>query len=394
MTDDMLAQAAKMRADGLSYGRIGEMLGISKDEVRQAVESPAATVSTPSSTMLAPDVIRTDGGTQAREGTHNDTVLSYVDALREGAEFPALVVYYDGEHYWLADGFHRLAAWRAVGAAEVPATVRQGDRRDAVLCSVGANAAHGLQRTNADKRRAVQRMLEDPEWRNWSSRQIADACRVSHTMVNNIRAEAHDRAEAETPERDAPEPARGAAVEVPRGPEGTSTTAPEAPQGEADDARESPERLDDGADVRPASTMAESEPEGDVFDGAPEGEMMGDDIRAAIRSEYAGFTHSMLIEELVDLRLSMADLEEERSNLKGELDEAKRILSGSPDADRVAQAMAEAALYRNRMESTLRDLNKSLWRVRAYREALDALGVNPLTVLSEAAQEARGKRDA
>lgn len=46
--------------------------------------------------------------------------------------------------------------------------VRPGSQRDAILYSLGANAAHGRRRTNADKRRAVQRMLSDEEWSRWS----------------------------------------------------------------------------------------------------------------------------------------------------------------------------------------------------------------------------------
>ena len=36
-----------------------------------------------------------------------------------------------------------------------------GGLRDAILFSVGANAAHGLRRTNADKRRTVLLLWED-----------------------------------------------------------------------------------------------------------------------------------------------------------------------------------------------------------------------------------------
>lgn len=39
--------------------------------------------------------------------------------------------------------------------------------REAILFIVGANASHGLRRTNADKRRTVERLLADEEWRGW-----------------------------------------------------------------------------------------------------------------------------------------------------------------------------------------------------------------------------------
>lgn len=54
--------------------------------------------------------------------------------------------------------------------------------------AVGANAAHGLRRTNADKRRAVTMLLDDPESVQWSDREIAKACAVSHEFVRQQRA--------------------------------------------------------------------------------------------------------------------------------------------------------------------------------------------------------------
>ena len=58
-----------------------------------------------------------------------------------------------------------------------------------MLFSVGANATHGLRRTNDDKRRAVLTLLSDAEWSQWSDREIAKRCGVSPDTVGRIRAE-------------------------------------------------------------------------------------------------------------------------------------------------------------------------------------------------------------
>ena len=71
--------------------------------------------------------------------------------MSEGATFPAVLVFYDGQDYWLADGFHRIHAAHKAELTQIAVEVRQGSRREAVLYSVGANANHGLRRTNADK---------------------------------------------------------------------------------------------------------------------------------------------------------------------------------------------------------------------------------------------------
>lgn len=130
--------------------------------------------------------VLTDGGTQARDGLNPDTVQEYAAAMERGDEFPPVVAFYDGTDYWMGDGFHRSAAAEQSNR-EVPVEVRPGTRRDAILYAVGANSDHGLPRTNADKRRAVMTMLEDPEWSQWSNREIARRCRVDKNTVAKWR---------------------------------------------------------------------------------------------------------------------------------------------------------------------------------------------------------------
>lgn len=131
--------------------------------------------------------LRIDGGTQPRGAMDMIVVQEYADAITEGAAFPPVTVYYDGSAYWLADGFHRLAAYKRNGAHTIPADIRQGTQRDAVLHSVGANATHGLRRSNDDKRRAICTLLRDPEWRDWSDHEIARRTGTDAKTVGNVR---------------------------------------------------------------------------------------------------------------------------------------------------------------------------------------------------------------
>ena len=140
--------------------------------------------------MIRISDIRIDGGTQSRTEINEQTVAEYAEAMADpNTVFPPVVVYFDGQDYWLADGFHRIAAWQRIGREEIPADIRDGDRRMAILHSVASNSAHGLRRTNADKRHAVTILLEDPEWGCWSDREIARQCAVDHKTVAKVRAD-------------------------------------------------------------------------------------------------------------------------------------------------------------------------------------------------------------
>lgn len=132
--------------------------------------------------------IRTDGGTQPRTEIDEAVVAEYAEAMRAGAILPPVILFFDGVAFWLADGFHRYHAAVQAGLGALHGEVRTGTRRDAVLYSVGANASHGLRRTNADKRRAVTMLLQDDEWVQWSDSAIARQCGVSQPFVASVRA--------------------------------------------------------------------------------------------------------------------------------------------------------------------------------------------------------------
>ena len=140
--------------------------------------------------LLGIGVIRIDGGTQCRAEINQTKIYEYAELIESGVSFPAVRVFFDGLHYWLADGFHRYHAHRQAGQGSISADVEKGIARDALLYAIGANAEHGLPRTNADKRKAVQTMLDDFEWQDWSNAEIARHCKVSVTLVASMRGDA------------------------------------------------------------------------------------------------------------------------------------------------------------------------------------------------------------
>lgn len=133
--------------------------------------------------------IAIDGETQQREKINDEIVAEYTEAMRCGAKFPAVTLFFDGVQYWLADGFHRYHATTKVPALDILADVREGTKRDARLFSAGANGTHGQRLSNADKRRSVLVLLLDKEWSAWTNRDIAKHCHVSPAMVDKLRKE-------------------------------------------------------------------------------------------------------------------------------------------------------------------------------------------------------------
>ena len=131
--------------------------------------------------------IRTDGGTQIRWCIEESDVKRYAADMETGVKFPPVVVFYDGETYWLADGFHRVFAGRELGKKTIECTVKKGTLRDAMLYACGANTKHGLPRKNEDKRQAVETLLGDDEWSKWSNREIAKRCAVGEHLVRDVR---------------------------------------------------------------------------------------------------------------------------------------------------------------------------------------------------------------
>ena len=125
---------------------------------------------------------------QGRAGINPVTVDEYTSAIQAGSQFPPIEVFRHGGDYWLADGAHRIAAYRKARVSTVRAKVYQGGYRAALRRSFIANVKHGLRRTNADKVHTVSLVLADKEWSGLSSRQIAKMCGVSHPFVNRLRA--------------------------------------------------------------------------------------------------------------------------------------------------------------------------------------------------------------
>jgi len=145
---------------------------------------------------LVLEKIRLDGGTQPRAELRLDTISDYAEAMKGGAQFPPVVAFYDGTDYWLADGFHRLRAWKQTFPDEAIETdLRQGTRSDAQWYSYGANKEHdtaGTRRTTHDIGRAVLAALQHPRSASLSNELIAQHVGCSEKTVDRYAKKIRD----------------------------------------------------------------------------------------------------------------------------------------------------------------------------------------------------------
>lgn len=132
---------------------------------------------------LHPSEIHRDARLQPRAIIDPEQVERYLEAMRAGDAFPPVIVFADGQHNWLADGFTRTLAAEKLAAGDADADVSleawviPGHFRDAWMYSRGANAAHGYPRTRADLQRAIDSLLVDDECRGWTNERLAQIVR-------------------------------------------------------------------------------------------------------------------------------------------------------------------------------------------------------------------------
>jgi len=63
---------------------------------------------------------------QPSENLIEETVQAYIQQLNDGEQLPPVTVRFDGQNYFLQDGFHRVEALRRLGIETVQADISEG----------------------------------------------------------------------------------------------------------------------------------------------------------------------------------------------------------------------------------------------------------------------------
>jgi hypothetical protein len=131
--------------------------------------------------------IRRDGGTQGRVSLNQSVVEEYAELTRVGTEFPPVRVWFDGDNYWLSDGFQRVVAAEISGVAKISAEVFLGSLEDARWDCYAANSCHGVRRSRADLEAIIVRTLEHPKASRLSNREISRHLNIPESTLRRWR---------------------------------------------------------------------------------------------------------------------------------------------------------------------------------------------------------------
>lgn len=156
--------------------------------------------------VIAVASITKDQDMQQRLGKPNAEYLYELsEVVREAEErsegevqhpFVPIRVVWDGDKYWLFDGFYRTAAYEMANMPAINAEIYSGTREDAEIASYGQNSTHGLKRTNAEKRRTVVKALNNPALEKKTRIELAKICGVTRAYIYQIEKEMADDEES------------------------------------------------------------------------------------------------------------------------------------------------------------------------------------------------------
>jgi hypothetical protein len=114
-----------------------------------------------SSRTVSLDAVQCDKRFQPRvAGVSESLVNKYAWDMRRGDEFPPILVGKVANRLYVLDGFHRLEAARLAGVSAIRARLGSMREDTAVWLAVEANATHGKNLTQKDKRHCFKRYCD------------------------------------------------------------------------------------------------------------------------------------------------------------------------------------------------------------------------------------------
>lgn len=155
----------------------------------------------PTQKMVDVAKIDINGSPKVRAELHEEAVAEYAQAYRAKKPLPKPTLFeVEKDHYLVADGLHRIAAMTDAKIGLKPFDVFQGTYADCLKYALRANLAHGLRRTNSDKRAGVIAALQ--EFPKMSNGAISEIAAAGDDLVREVRKELESEKKIpETPTR-------------------------------------------------------------------------------------------------------------------------------------------------------------------------------------------------
>lgn len=146
-------------------------------------------VEKPNLMWLALTAILVDLEVQSRVAMDMEHCRFLSGELAISGELKPILVFFDGERYWLANGFHRYHVYVKAGRKQIRAIVKPGGRTEAIIESARVNDNASKGKTPEDKKRSLRMLLEFPEWRNKPAKELCDYVGLSRLTVVKQLAE-------------------------------------------------------------------------------------------------------------------------------------------------------------------------------------------------------------
>lgn len=131
--------------------------------------------------------IRKDGQTQHRVSLRPTIIAQWAEQMLEGVDFPPVTIWWDGECYWLSDGFTRCAAAELAGFVDILSEIHNGSLSDAQWSSYSANATHGVIRRRVETESVIGLALRHPNAATLSTVSMAKHLHLPEATVRYWR---------------------------------------------------------------------------------------------------------------------------------------------------------------------------------------------------------------
>lgn len=116
-------------------------------------------------------------------------VHEWVQLIEPMKESSPMKVCFDGENYWLFDGYHRLEAMKSLGLSRCDVIIYRGDRRDALRRYIKDKLrVKGERSVSKVFKHCLDVLIKDKEWLALDTKHLANMFKRKPRFFENLRA--------------------------------------------------------------------------------------------------------------------------------------------------------------------------------------------------------------